>query len=184
MINIGFFIGGLIFLVLSSDKFVESAEKIGLSLGISPFIIGVTIVAFGTSLPELATSIASIFSGNSEIVVTNVVGSNITNILLVLGATAFLSKKIVFDHDIMDVDMPLLVGSSFIAYFILEDLRVTPFEIFILIGGLVAYLLHSFGQDKADLTDIPKVKPIQYLILLLSGVVVYFSSEYTIFLNI
>ena len=80
----GLFAVSLGVLLRASGWFVDSAERIGLSLGISSFIIGLTIVAFGTSLPELATSIASVFSGQSEIVVGNVVGSNITNIALVL----------------------------------------------------------------------------------------------------
>jgi len=166
---------------LASDKFVESAEKIGLSWGISPFIIGVTIVAFGTSLPELATSIASIFSGNSEIVVTNVVGSNVTNILLVLGVTAFISKNVPIEYDLMDIDMPLLLGSAIIAYFILEDLSISNFEIFILLGGLASFLLNSFSNKKDDEDEIPTVEPKQYIFLLLSGVAIYFSSVYTIY---
>ena len=88
LLYFGLFVVSLLVLLKASDWFIDSAERIGLSLGVSPFIIGVTIVAFGTSLPELATSIASVFSGESEIVVGNVVGSNITNIALVLGLAA------------------------------------------------------------------------------------------------
>ncbi len=167
-------------MIFSSDKFVDKAENIGLSLGISPFIIGVTIVAFGTSLPELATSIASIFDGNSEIVVTNVVGSNITNILLVLGVTAFISKNVVFDYDLMDVDMPFLVGSAFLSYFILNDSVVTNFEIFILLGGLASFLLNSFKADKESEAERPKSNPVDYLWVIGAGVLVYISSEFTI----
>ena len=84
LLDLGLFVVSLAVLLKAADYFIDSAEEIGLSLGISPFIIGVTIVAFGTSLPELATSIASVFEGASEIVVGNVIGSNITNIALVL----------------------------------------------------------------------------------------------------
>ena len=98
LIYIGIFIASLATLLKASDWFVDSAEAIGLSMGISPFIIGVTIVAFGTSLPELATSIASVFAGESEIVIGNVVGSNITNIALVLGLTAVVVKKIEIEN--------------------------------------------------------------------------------------
>ena len=85
LLYLGVFIVSLAVLLKAADWFIDAAEEIGLSLGISPFIIGVTIIAFGTSLPELATSIASVFAGTSEIVIGNVVGSNITNIALVLG---------------------------------------------------------------------------------------------------
>ena len=94
------FIASLGALLYASDRFVASAENIGLAFGIPPFIIGVTIVAFGTSLPELATSIASVYSGTSEIVIGNVMGSNITNILLILGVTSFVGNGIKLDFDI------------------------------------------------------------------------------------
>ena len=90
---LGLFIVSLVVLLKASDWFIDSAEEIGLSLGISPFIIGVTIIAFGTSLPELATSIASVFSNESEIVISNVVGSNITNIALEMGLVAVIVKR-------------------------------------------------------------------------------------------
>ena len=82
------FIVSISVLVLGSEWFISSAERIGLSFGISHFIIGVTIVAFGTSLPELATSIVSVLTEKPEVVMGNVIGSNITNILLVLGLSA------------------------------------------------------------------------------------------------
>ena len=85
VLNLGLFVVSLAVLLKAADWFIDSGEEIGLSLGISPFIIGVTIIAFGTSLPELATSLESVFQGSSEIVIANVVGSNITNIALVLG---------------------------------------------------------------------------------------------------
>ena len=90
----GLFIGSIAVLLKASDWFIDSAEEIGLSFGISPYIIGVTIIAFGTSLPELATSVASVFAGESEIVIANVIGSNITNIALVIGLVAIYVKEI------------------------------------------------------------------------------------------
>ena len=86
-------IASIAVLVKSADDFVEAAEKIGLHIGLSPFVVGVTIVAVGTSLPELATSIAALFQNSTEIIIGNVVGSNITNILLVFGLVAFFGKS-------------------------------------------------------------------------------------------
>ena len=91
LINFAILAGALFLLVKGSDWFVDSAEKIGLSLGVSPFIIGVTIVAFGTSLPELAASIAAVLNEESEIVTGVVIGSNITNPLVAIGGGALLS---------------------------------------------------------------------------------------------
>lgn len=167
-------------LLKASDWFVSAAERIGLSLGISPFIIGVTIVAFGTSLPELATSIAAVYSGSSEIVVGNVIGSNVTNILLVLGLTAIVGKKIVLDFDVWDIDMPLLLASAVFLYFALNDGSISLFEAIMFLVALAVFLLKSFGETnddeertKADLKD--------YGLLLLGGVLVYFGATYTIY---
>lgn len=76
------FVISLAVLVKGSDFLLNSAEKIGLALGLSPFIIGVVVIGFGTSLPELASSIAGIFCGANELVTANVIGSNIANVLL------------------------------------------------------------------------------------------------------
>ncbi len=174
------FVVSLTALLLASDRFVDSAEKIGLSLGISPFIIGVTIVAFGTSIPELATSIASVYSGTSEIVVGNVIGSNITNILLVLGTTAFIGKCIDLDFDVMDTDMPLLFASAFFLLFVLHDLHISTIECILFLVALVVFLINSFaGAD--DKSDRPKVSPMHYLILVVAGVIIFVGAKYTIY---
>ncbi len=167
-------------LVKASDWFVESAEKIGLAIGIPPFIIGVTIVAFGTSLPELAASIAAVWSGSSEIVVGNVVGSNITNILLILGVVAVVGKRVETKVDIMAVDIPMLVGSAFLLWFVLRDLQVLLPEAIILLIALIIFLAHSFssgGDEKTERQPIP-MKAVG--LLLLSGILIYFGATYTI----
>jgi cation:H+ antiporter len=180
LMNLLIFIISLAVLLKASDWFVASAENIGLSFGVSPFIIGVTIVAFGTSLPELATSIAAVYSGSSEIVVGNVVGSNITNILLVLGLTAIIGKKIVLDYDMMDVDIPMLVISAFLFLFMIYDLHITIFEAIILLAALVIFLLNSFKNRDEDQTE-HKASMRDYVLLLVGGVLVYFGANYTIF---
>lgn len=167
-------------LVFASDKFIEAAEKIGLSLGISPFIIGVTIVAFGTSLPELAASISAVYQGTSELVISNVVGSNVTNILLVLGLTALVGKVIKLDFDVMDTDMPLLFGSAFFLFFVASDLKVTTFEAIILLCGLVTFLINSVSDSGGDNLDNEKAGWKAYAMLIAAGVVVYLGAEYTI----
>lgn len=175
------FVVALGVLLVASDKFIESAEKIGLSFGISPFIIGVTIVAFGTSLPELATSIASVYSGSSEIVVGNVIGSNITNILLVLGLTAVVGKKMDIEFDIINSDLPMLIISSFLFYFIIWDQNISLFEAGILFCALMVFLLNSFQVDDEDKQDKSKVNAREYFKLIVGGVLVYFGAKYTIF---
>jgi len=167
-------------LLFCSDKFIASAEKIGLALGISPFIIGVTIVAFGTSLPELAASIASVYSGTSEIVVGNVVGSNITNILLVLGLTTIVGKRIVLDFDIWDVDMPLLIGSAFLMFFTLSDGHLSFIESLLYIAALIGFLINSVTGDQNENLTRHDVKAKDMLLLILGGIGVFIFAKYTI----
>lgn len=174
------FIASLAVLLLASDWFVDSAEKVGLSLGISPFIIGVTIVAFGTSLPELATSIISVREGVSEVVIGNVVGSNITNILLVLGVTAVIAREIKMDFDVMDMDMPLLFGSAFLLYFALLDLEFSKFEAILFFGGIIAFILNSVTGKKSNDLDRPKCDYKDYLKMIVGAIFVYFGAEYVI----
>ncbi|MGB3799039.1 MAG: calcium/sodium antiporter [Lewinella sp.] len=180
-IQIGVFFVAIAALLWSSDRFVEAAERIGLSLGISPFIIGVTIVAFGTSLPELATSIVSVMEGASQIVVGNVVGSNITNIALVLGLTAVVVKNIDLEYNLWHIDIPFLWGSAFLLYFAVMDGDLSLFESALFLGGIVIFLSYSLkDQDKPDKEDRPPAGTKDYLMLLLGGAVVSVSATYVI----
>lgn len=167
-------------LLFASDKFIEAAEKIGLSMGISPFIIGVTIVAFGTSLPELATSIASVLSGSSEVVIGNVVGSNITNILLVLGITAVISKEFKLEFDIMDVDMPLLLMSAFLLFFCISDQVLSLGEVILLLFALVIFLMNSVQGAGGEQNDHPKPSLKDYLFVVFGIIFVFLGAHFTI----
>ena len=181
LLYLGLFVGSLAVLLKASDWFVDAAEKIGLSFGISPFIIGVTIVAFGTSLPELASSIAAVFAGDSEIVIGNVVGSNIANILLILGITAYIAKEIKLDFDVLDIDMPFLMISAIFLWFICWDLQITVFETVILLSCLVVFLVSSLNRNEEDENQVlPTADWKVYGMMLLGGVLVYFSANYTI----
>ncbi|MBT8190615.1 MAG: calcium/sodium antiporter [Bacteroidia bacterium] len=171
----------LIVLLVASDWFIDSSEKIGLSLGISPFIIGVTIVAFGTSLPELATSIASVYRGASEFVVGNVIGSNITNILLVLGLTVFVGKEIKLEFNIWNIDMPLLLGSAFLMFFALQDQHISPVECGIFLVALVAFLINSVSGSEGHDEESPKIRLMDIIRLIIGGVFVFLGAKWTIY---
>jgi len=142
------FIVSMYVLIKSADYFTNAAEKIGISFGIAPFIVGVTIVSVGTSLPELVTSILAVIKGSSEIVVGNVIGSNIANIFLVLAIVAIISKKIRITHAILSIDLPLLVGSGFLlAITIWDGVFTLPEAIFCLVGFLI-YILYAVNVEK------------------------------------
>lgn len=174
------FVVALAVLLKASDWFIDSAEEIGLSLGISPFIIGVTIIAFGTSLPELATSVASVFAGNSEIVIANVVGSNITNIALVLGLVAIYVKGFEMEYNIWHIDMPFLWGSAFLLYFAVSDLQFSLPEGILFIFGIIIFLSYSFKSDSGDEQEKVKASLKSYLMLIVGGVLVWLGANYTI----
>lgn len=182
LIYVLIFIASLAGLLKASDWFVDSAEAIGLSLGISPFIIGLTIVAFGTSLPELATSIASVMEGQSEIVIGNVVGSNITNIALVLGLTAVVVKNIRLESDLWLIDMSFLWASAFLLWFALQDAQLSTFECCIFLLGIILFLTYSFkGGKKEESTERSKLQAKHFLFLVLGGVGVWLGADYTIY---
>lgn len=176
----GLFVVSLAVLLKASDWFIDSAEEIGLAFGIPPFIIGLTIVAFGTSLPELATSIAAVFSGESEIVVGNVVGSNITNIALVLGIIGIIANPTKLEYNIWHIDMPYLWGSAFLLYFVLLDGKFTLFEGLLFIVGIILFLVYSFKSDDDTANDRSKIKAMTFVMLLVGGVLVWLGATYTI----
>ncbi len=180
LIEVLIFAVSLVALIKGSDWFIESAERIGLSLGIPSFIIGVTIVAFGTSLPELATSIVSVLEGQSDIVIGNVVGSNITNILLVIGTVALFAKRVPLRANIMDVDIPMLLFSAIFLFFALHDNRLSLLESFLFIAALVIFLIHSLSSAGEEKIEKSKIHFKDILLFIIGGVFVYLGAKYTI----
>ncbi len=144
------FISSLILLVKSADWFVESSEKIGLALKISPFIIGVTIVSIGTSFPELASSIAAVLKGASEIVAANVIGSNIANILLVIGLSAVAARSLLIKRSLIDLDAPLLAATTGLFIFIVWDKKIVFGEGILLLLAFTVYFLYTVFQRKDE----------------------------------
>lgn len=151
------FILSVALLVKSADWFLESAERIGLALKISPFIIGVTIVAFGTSFPELASSIAAISKGATEIVAANAVGSNIANILLIVGLSAIVARTLIVKRSLIDLDSPLLGICTFLFVFVMWDKKIVFGEGVLLVLGFLVYLLYAIFQER--ITETKKETP-------------------------
>ena len=135
---------GLVILLKSSNIFVDSAERVAKMFGISEFVIGLTLVAIGTSLPELVTSVIAVTSGSPGIVTGNVMGSNIANIGLILGVSGFIAV-LKIEPDIFKKDSVLLLGASFILYFFAWDRVISSVEGIILLVLFSAYLWIIFG---------------------------------------
>lgn len=137
------FIVSLAVLIKGADWFVEGSEKIGIAFKISPFIIGVTIVAVGTSFPELVTSIFAVLKGATEIVAANAIGSNISNVLLIIGLSAIVSRTLTVRRSLIDLDAPLLAAATIIFIFIAWDGSVVLWEGILLIAAFIIYLLYT-----------------------------------------
>ena len=174
------FVAALALLVKSSDWLIGAAEEIGLGLGISPFVVGVTIVAFGTSLPELASSIAGVLSGESGIVTGNVIGSNVANICLVLGVTAVAARGIRMDEGVVDIDIPILIGSAVALWAVTYDGAVTLGDGVLLVVLLAVSLLSSFLSRSGVEGETVRASWKAYAMLLVGGVGVYVGARYTI----
>ena len=138
------FLGGMAFLVLGSQMLVRGAITIAEALEVNPLIIGLTVVALGTSLPELATSMVASFRGERDIAVGNVVGSNIFNILVVLGATSALSPDgITIAPSVLAFDIPVMIGVAIMCFPIcFNDNLVSRREGLLLLVYYVAYTLY------------------------------------------
>jgi cation:H+ antiporter len=179
---IGVFLVSLAFLIKASDYFTESAEKIGIHFGIPAFVVGVTIVSLGTSLPELASSIVATLKGSSEIVIGNVAGSNIANILLVLGMAAVIGKHLKVSWELVHVDLPLLIGSALLLIATAMDGSFTIYDGLLCLTGYVVYIMYTISAQKSKKKKKRKVKLgwKQPVVLVASGAAIYFSATYTI----
>ena len=139
LLNIGLIIIGLVLLTWSADRFVYGAAAIAKNLSISPLIIGLTIVAMGSSAPEMLVAASAAMSEQTDTAVGNAIGSNITNILLVLGITALL-RPIAVASKTLKKELPLMLLISFFAFFILIDSQLTRFESICLFAGFVFFI--------------------------------------------
>lgn len=145
---------GLLVLGLGAELLVGGSSRLALRLGISPLVIGLTIVAFGTSAPELAVSILSALGDHSELALGNVIGSNIANIGLILGISAILCPLKV-EIGLIKEEIPFLIAVSIALGVMLWDARIGVIDGFLLIGGLIAYLAFSYWQGQKE--DVPEV---------------------------
>ncbi len=169
-------------LVLASDYFISGAERIGLGVGMSPFLIGVFIVGIGTSLPELVSSIVSVNQGHSEIVIGNVLGSNITNIFLVLGIGAIVGTRFNLSYDLMRVDLPFLTGSSILLALMVFDQSFSLGEAIICLIALAAYFFTTVGAHSDDDTVQEKtgIKKLDIAIVGGSAVLIFLGAKFTV----
>ena len=129
---------GLVFLVIGAEWLVRGASSLAARLGVAPIIIGLTVVAFGTSAPEMAVSVSGALSGNADVALGNVVGSNTFNILFILGLSAALSG-LTINQRLLRLDIPILIVISVIAYTLAWNGLVGRLEGIVMFIGIIAY---------------------------------------------
>lgn len=142
LIHFAWMAAGVVALVAGADALVRGASKLALSLGISPLVVGLTVVAFGTSSPEMAVSVQAARSGEVAIALGNAVGSNIFNLLAILGATA-LVRPIGVPEEVLVFDLPLMlaVAAACLPVFFTGG-RIARWEGWVFVGYYVAYVVY------------------------------------------
>ncbi len=146
------FAAGLVLLILGADVLVRGASKLALSWGISPLVVGLTVVAFGTSAPEFAVSLRGALEGQADISLGNVVGSNILNILLILGVSALIVPLVV-NRQIVRQEVPIMVGASILLFVLSLDGSIGRIEGGLMFFGLFAYIGLLYWQSRGRPAD-------------------------------
>ena len=129
---------GTVCLVFGAEWLVRGASTVATKLGVAPIVVGLTVVAFGTSAPELAVSVSGAISGNADVAIGNVVGSNIFNILFILGLSAAISGLFI-EQRLLKLDIPLLIVISLVISVLILDASVSRLEGAVLFAGIIAY---------------------------------------------
>ena len=178
IVQVVLLIVGFVFLIKGSDFFVDGASSIASLLKIPTIIVGLTIVALGTSAPEAAVSITSSLTGSNAMAVSNVIGSNLFNMLMVIGISALLGD-LLMEKKVLDKDLPFLVGITALwAVFIIIGWNITNIEGIILLIILIAYIAYlvrdSRKSSDANEVEKPKLtlpKSIIFMLVGLAGII-------------
>ncbi|NMF83009.1 calcium/sodium antiporter [Nodosilinea sp. P-1105] len=145
-------IAGGALLLVGAESLVRGASKLAGLCGISPLIIGLTIVAYGTSAPEMAVSIQSSLAGQADIALGNVIGSNIFNVLMILGLSALVAPLVVAQQ-LIRLDVPIMIGVSGVLFLFALDQRLQPTDGIVLLIGGVVYTLFLLNLSRKE-TDV------------------------------
>src|SRR5690606_15638091 len=143
------FVLGLVMLGGGADLLVRGARRLALSAGLSPLVVGLTVVAFGTSAPELAVSVQAAVNGNGDIAVANVLGSNICNVLLILGLSAAITPLVV-SRKLLRIDIPLMIAASLVAWALAMDGILGFWDGLLLFAGIIVYTVFAVVQSRRE----------------------------------
>ena len=146
-------IAGLALLVVGAEALVRGASKIAAAVGISPQVIGLTVVAFGTSAPELAVGVQAALAGSGDIALGNVIGSNIFNILVIIGLSAAIIPLVVHQQ-LVRWEVPLVIGLSVLVLLLGMDGQLGRSEGALLFLGLVAYIIFQIWKGRSESEEV------------------------------
>ncbi len=144
-----FLAAGFGLLILGAELLVRGASRLAATLGVSPLVIGLTVVAYGTSAPELAVSVHAGLAGNPDIAVANVVGSNIFNVLLILGACAAI-QPLVVGRQLVRLEVPIMIGLALLLVVLSLDSRLSGWDGGLLSGGIIAYTVWTVRRSRRE----------------------------------
>ena len=147
--NFLLFAAGLVGLVLGANLLVRGASKLALSFGISPLVVGLTIVAFGTSAPEVAVSVGAVLDGKTDLAVGNVVGSNIFNVLFILGVSALITPLVV-NLQLIRQEVPIMLGASLLLLALGLDGSISFTDSGLLLVLMIAYTAFLVIQSRRE----------------------------------
>lgn len=143
------FVVGLVALVVGAELLVRGASKLALSFGISPLVVGLTVVSFGTSAPEVAVSVAAVWGGTTDIAIGNVVGSNIFNVLFILGLSALITPLVV-NMQLIRQEVPIMIGASLLILVLTLDGKLGLSDSALLCVLVVAYTVFLVRQSRSE----------------------------------
>jgi cation:H+ antiporter len=147
------FLAGLITLIVGADLLVRGASRLAAAFGISPLVIGLTIVAMGTASPEIAVSLQAAASGQSDLTLGNVLGSNIFNILFILGLTSIVAP-IVIAEQLIRKDAPIMLGVSLLTLALALDGNLGWLDGAVLLLGLIVYVVFALRQSRTESREV------------------------------
>lgn len=190
--SLAVFVASLTVLLAAARYFTHSAERVGLALGMSPFAIGVLIVSAGSSLPELVSSVVAVGRGSSEIVVGNVLGANLSNLLLVTGAVAVVAgRQVRLGDQYILIDLHFLLGSTLMFALSLKDGQISRAEGAFLLAAYGVYVLYLMNEGRTDKdltvgidgTGADRVRGFPWkdvAVLVVTAVLIYFGARFTV----
>lgn len=155
------FVVGLVALILGAELLVRGASRLALSLGITPLVVGLTVVAFGTSAPEMAVSVQSAWSGQVDIALGNVVGSNLFNVLVILGLSALITPLVVHQQ-VVRQEVPVMIGASLLLWALALDGGIGRWEGLLLAGLVMGYTVLLIRQSRRETAAVQAEVEVEY----------------------